>query len=490
MVALTTLVAGGARAALHVPDVEMLFLLGVTVVAVTARRGPSILAAVLSVAAYDFFFVPPPLTLDVEDVRYVLTFAMMLAIGVLISTLTLRMREQQDAAVAREQRTAALYRVSRRLGAAVDLPGVAAVCVGAVSEVLGAPSTVLAPAAGGELSPIAASPGAPTLSEEERTIAQWAFLHGSAAGHGTPSFGEAPVACIPLRPVVEVLGVLAVRAPASGPIRPDQHEFADAVCRQGALALERVRLVEVARQAALRAEAEELRSGLLSAVSHDLRTPLAAITGAATTLRDEAALDAETRRELLDAVVEQAERLERLVANLLDMTRLQSGAVTPRREWVPAVEVVGGALTRLERQLSDRAVTAAIPDELPLLSVDPVLLEQLLVNVLDNAVKYTLRESPIELSARREGDAVVVEVADRGPGIPAGDEELIFERFRRGPRHEVPGAGLGLAIARAIAVAHGGTLTAANRPGGGAVLRLTLPLPETTPRGGRAEGST
>jgi two-component system sensor histidine kinase KdpD len=211
-------------------------------------------------------------------------------------------------------------------------------------------------------------------------------------------------------------------------------------------------------------------------VSHDLRTPLATITGAATTLRDDGGLDAATRRDLVEAVCEEADRLERLVANLLDMTRLQSGAVKPRREWVPAVEVVGSALTRFERTLADRPVTTAIPDDLPLLPVDPVLLEQLLLNLLDNAAKYTPPGSPIDVSASAADGAVAIEVADRGPGIPAGDEERVFERFRRGAHGAVAGAGLGLAIARAIAVAHGGTLAAAPRPGGGAVFRLTLPL--------------
>lgn len=483
VVALTTFVASAARAVFRIPDAEMLFLLAVTIVAVTSRRGPAIVAAVLSVAAYDFFFVPPSLTFDVADARYVLTFAMMLGIGILISTLTHRLREQQAAAVAREQRTSALYGVSRRLGAALDERDVARVCVGAVAEVLGAPSFLLAPRPGDALEPLAASPGSDPPSSDELAVARWVLLHGSTAGRGTDAFDEAPVLCIAMRPVVEVLGVLAVREPPGG-MRPDQHAFADAVCRQGALALERVRLAAEARQAALRVEAEELRSGLLSAVSHDLRTPLAAITGAATTLRDDGGLDAETRRDLVEAVCEEADRLERLVANLLDMTRLQSGAVKPRREWVPAVEVIGSALTRLERRLADRPVTTEIPDDLPLLPVDPVLLEQLLLNLLDNATKYTPAGSPIDVSASAADGAVAIEVADRGPGIPPGDEERVFERFRRGAHGDVAGAGLGLAIARAIAIAHGGTLAATPRPGGGAVFRLTLPLLDRPPPGG------
>lgn len=481
VVAVATCAAAAGRTLLRMPDVEMLFLLGVTLVAVTAPRGPSILAAALSVAAYDFFFVPPPLTFDVDDLRYLLTFAMMFGIGVVLSTLMLRLRDEQQASVDRERRTAALYAVSRRLGSALGAVDVAEVCVGAIGDAIHAASVLLVPGSRDELVAIAGAPADATLRAEELSVAQWASLHGSPAGNGTSTFGEASVLCVPLRPLTDVLAVAAVRVDPGAALRPDHREFLDAVCRQGALALERVRLAEDARQASLRVEAERLRSALLSSVSHDLRTPLAAITGAATTLRDEDGLDVETRRELIGAVCDETERLERLVGNLLDMTRLESGSVEPRREWVPLVEVIGAALTRLERRLSRRPVTTTIPDELPLLSVDPVLLEQLFSNVLENATKYTPPGSPLDLSARRERDRVVVEIADRGPGFPKGAEEKIFQRFHRGDHPAVGGAGLGLAIARAIASAHGGALVASNRPGGGAIFRLELPLGEAPP---------
>jgi two-component system sensor histidine kinase KdpD len=322
---------------------------------------------------------------------------------------------------------------------------------------------------------VAAPGSASALTEREARIASWASLHGSAAGSGSGTFDEEPILCIPLRPVVDVLAVLAIRTPERAGLRAEQREFAEAVCSQGALALERIRLADEARTAELRAETEGLRSALLSSVSHDLRTPLSVITGAATTLRAEVDLPPQARQELLDSVCEEAERLERLVGNLLDMTRLESGAVRPKRDWVPLVEVVGGALTRLDRQLAGREVTTDLPEPLPLLSVDPVLVEQLLVNVLENAVKHTPPGSPIAVSSCSSGASVVVEVADRGPGIPEGEQERVFERFRRGPGATGGGVGLGLAIARAIATAHGGTLAASNRIGGGAIFRLTLP---------------
>jgi two-component system sensor histidine kinase KdpD len=223
-------------------------------------------------------------------------------------------------------------------------------------------------------------------------------------------------------------------------------------------------------------------------VSHDLRTPLATITGSATTLRESPDMAPAARRDLVEAICEEAERLERLVSNLLDMTRLDSGAVEPKREWVPLDEVVGGALTRLERTLAGRRVTTTIPADVPLVALDPVLVQQLFVNLLENAAKYTPPGSEIEIRAGREGGTLVVEVADRGPGIPLGDEERVFERFHRGPHAGVRGVGLGLPIARAIAQAHGGRLVAASRPGGGAAFRLTLPIgaepPTSPPEGG------
>jgi two-component system sensor histidine kinase KdpD len=480
IVAIATGVAAAARALVSLPDVEMLFLLGVTIVAVSSGRGPSLLASALSVAAYDFFFVPPPLTLDVADARYLLTFAMMFGIGVLISTLALRVSEQQRAAVTREQRTAALYALSRQLGSALDAGEVARVCTRAAADALDAEAVLLAPDRKGGMAPLSAFPAGAVLRDAELEVATWVLHHGGAPT-GTAAVAERGVFCAPLQALVDVLAVLAIRLPQGVALRLDQRDFVDALCRQGALALERVKLADDARRAAVRAEAEELRSSLLSAVSHDVRTPLAAITGAVTALRDDGTLIAETRRDLIETACEEADRLARLVSNVLDMTRLEAGAVKPRREWVPLVELVGAALTRLETQLAGRPVITAIPDDIPLLSVDPVLVEQLFLNLVENATKYTPTGSEIEIRASRNADEIVVEVADRGAGLPPEEEERVFERFRRGAHPGVAGVGLGLPIARAIARVHGGELEARGRPGGGAVFRLTLPLGSAPP---------
>jgi len=239
----------------------------------------------------------------------------------------------------------------------------------------------------------------------------------------------------------------------------------------------------------LRVTTEERRSSLLSALSHDLRTPLAAITGAATTLRDEsAAIDRAQQREMLDTICEEADRLERLVRNLLDMTRLESGALAVKRQWLPLEEIVGSALTRLESQLEGRPVRTDLPADLPLVSVDAILLEQVFVNLLENAAKYTPAGSPVEIVARAgaDGRGVAIEVSDRGPGIASGDESRLFEKFFRGRSTGATGstgAGLGLAICRGVISAHGGTIVAANRPGGGAIFRMTLPIVGTPPPG-------
>jgi two-component system sensor histidine kinase KdpD len=481
IVAVTTGVALGVQALVSVPDIEMLFLLGVMVAAITCGRGASLLAAVLAVLSYDFFFVPPSFTFAVADGRYILTFAMMFGVSVVMGTLARRLRDQQQAAVGRERTTSALYALSRELGAALDAQGVAGVCVRAVAEAFDAEVILLGRRERDDLHPLAASPRDARLDPAQLAVARWVLEHGAAAGAGTETLPGEKVLCVPLRTFGEVLAVLVLRPTAERGLTAQQRTFLEALVRQAALALDRVELADEARRAALRAKTEELRSGLLSAVSHDLRTPLAAITGAGTMLRDEATLEPGLRRELVETVCDEAERLERLVSNLLDMTRLDSGAVEPRREWVPLVEVVGSALTRLERRLGGRPVTTTIAEDVPLLSIDPVLVEQLFVNLLENAAKYTPPGSAIEVHAAREGGTVVVEVADHGPGLPPGAEERIFERFFRGAHATVRGVGLGLPISRAIAQAHGGRLAAANRPGGGAVFRLTLPLPVNVP---------
>jgi two-component system sensor histidine kinase KdpD len=481
VVALAAGVAAVARALLHVEDVEMIFLLGVMAAALLAGRRTSLIAAALSVGVFDWFFVPPFYTLDVADPRYVTTFAVMFVAGVVIGTLVLRLREQREEALARALRSATLHAASRELSGAFDVQAVAlATCRGA-AEALGAEAAWFDLGQGGNMLPVASEPGGARLRTSAAELAEWVAAHDGVAGAGTSQLASEPYICLPVRAFAGVQAVLAVQPRDGRAPGPEERSLLESLAQAAAMALDRVRHAEEARRAALEVDREALRSQLLSSVSHDLRTPLSTITGAATALREDPTLDVATRRELTESIVDEAERLERLVGNLLDMTRLEGGALVPKREWVPADEVVGSALTRLERQLGGRKVRTELEPELPLLSVDPVLLEQSIANLLENAIKHTPRGSELTVAARRSGDAVLLEVADRGPGIPPGDEERIFERFHRGAAAGSRGAGLGLPIARAIARVHGGQLTAANREGGGAVFRLTLPVPPGAP---------
>jgi two-component system sensor histidine kinase KdpD len=320
--------------------------------------------------------------------------------------------------------------------------------------------------------------------EKERGVVEWVRSHQKPAGLETDTLPFATALYIPLVGAQGEVGVLGVQP--NDPRRfhdVEQRTLLDVFAGQLGSALERARLAEQAQQAQLQVEAERLHNSLLSSVSHDLRTPLSVITGAASALLEpEAALKPAARRDLAETIHEEALRLNRLVRNLLDMTRLASGAIKVAKEWQAIEGVIGAALGRVEEALRDRTVDVRLPPDLPLVPIDGVLVEQLLINLLENAAKYTPPGSPIELSAHQEKDALVVEVADRGPGIPQDLVDKIFEKFYRLPREGGGGgAGLGLAICRGIAEAHGGRIWAQNRDGGGAVFRFTLPIDGTPP---------
>jgi two-component system sensor histidine kinase KdpD len=322
------------------------------------------------------------------------------------------------------------------------------------------------------------------MESSEVAVSQWVYEHGQVAGQGTDTLPGAAGLYVPLLGSRGTVGVMGLRPSDPRSLQaPEQLHQLETFASQTALAIERARLAEETEQAQVRAETERLRNSLLSSVSHDLRTPLASITGAASTLIDnEARLDAATRRDLLEALHEEADRLNRLVQNLLEMTRLEAGALVPHTAWHSVEEVVGAALGRFGKSLAARPVTTRIPADLPLVPMDDVLIEQVLINLIDNAIKYTPPGTPIEVSAQESGGAVMVEVADRGPGLPPGEERLIFEKFHRtDPAPSVRGAGLGLAICEGIIQAHGGRIWAENRPGGGVALRFALPLKDGPP---------
>ncbi len=485
VVASTMLVAAVDRLYPPIADANlvMAYLLGVIFVSTRYGRGPSILASILSVAAFDFFFVQPHLTFAVSDTQYILTFAVMLVVALVVSTLAVQLQGQAEAARERERRTAALYALSRDFASTRGTSNLLDAAVRHLGDTFDAQVAVLLPDKHNQLIVQPVGDIAFVQEPNERGVAQWVYDHREAAGLGTNTLAGADALYMPLTGSRAVLGVIGVcPRQARHLLAPEQFHLLETFVNQTALALERARLADETEQATVQIETERLRNSLLSSVSHDLRTPLATITGATTTLLDhETALNPTTRRDLTQAIGEEAERLNRLVRNLLDMTRLESGAVEIRKEWQPLEEVVGAAVGRLDTQLRARPLEITIPTDLPLVPIDGVLIEQVLINLLENVLKYTPPASPVSIVARPTGDAVMVEVADRGPGLPSGSEERVFDKFFRAAPHHGQGVGLGLAIAAGIVQAHGGLLRAANRPDGGAIFRLTLPLDGTPP---------
>ncbi|HZO09753.1 MAG TPA: sensor histidine kinase KdpD [Myxococcota bacterium] len=461
-------------------NLAMVYLLGIVFVATRYGRGPSLLAVLLSVAAFDFFFVPPHLTFAVSDTQYLVSFAVMLVVGLLVSTLAARVREAAEFAQNRERRTQALFALSRELAGPLAPRELARIGARHVSDLLRSAAVLFLPAPGRGLERVGDAVPAFARDPHEHAVAQWAFDHRQAAGADTDTLPGGGALYEPLVSGDECLGVLGIELlPSVRPLPPDQRELVRALCRQLAGPLERTRLAESASAARLAVESERLRSTLLSSVSHDLRTPLAAITGAASGLVVEPEPPPALRQELAATVLEEAERLNRLVGNLLDMTRLEAGTLEPKREWHSLEELVGGALARVERYAGGRALVAQVAPDLPLVPIDGVLVEQALVNLLENALRHGGREGAVRVSAQRDGAQALVEVKDDGPGFPPGEAERLFDKFYRAAGG--PGAGLGLAIARAIVTAHGGRIWAQAGEPRGATFAFTLPLGDAPP---------
>ena len=476
LVALATGLSLVVEQYLALPDVVMVFLVAIIFAALRVGRGPSMLAAALSVAAYDFCFVPPKYTFAVSDTRHILTFAMMFGVGILLSELTRRVRAQERRARHRETYTAALYALARDLGAAGDAPAVASAMAERAASAFEGTAVIFRPGADGALVELSRSGDAP-IDARDLGVARWTHEHARAAGLGTDTLPGARASCLPMTASGRSLGVLAFvpRVPGRA-LDAEQRHLLEALAQQGAVAFERVDLAEAAEAANLRARTEEMRSSMLSAVSHDLRTPLAAIGGAASALAGGApGLDDAKREELVATIGGEAARLERLIANLLDMTRLESGALDFRRDWVPVDELVGSALNRVDAALDGRPVTLDLPRDLPLVDVDPVLFEHVAVNLLENAARHTPPGTPIAIAAHADDERVTIEISDRGPGLPETLLARAFEKFQRAPDAAPGGVGLGLAICRGIVEAHGGEIRASNRSGGGAVFTITLP---------------
>lgn len=474
--AATTVVATPLIGHFDLANIVMLFLLTVLFVAVSLGLRPALLAAFLSVALFDFFFVPPRFTFVVNDGQYLVTFVVMLVVAIITGRLAAGLRRQADESAAEEERARALSEMARDLSGALTLEQVAEITSAFLHRLLNARADILMVDGSGQLRPRAAR-GGPVLNVEPR-LATIAYEQGKPVECSQMVAGGYAALYLPLRAPMRVRGVIAVAPEGDSPeFMLSQKQPLETMALLVAIAVERIHYVDVAQRTQVQIVSERLRSSILSAVSHDLRTPLTALVGLADSLAVSKPPLGDTARETAEAIREQAERLSGLVGNLLEMARLHAGEVTLQKEWQPIEEVIGSSIKLLARALAEHPVKAALANDLPLVSFDAVLIERVFCNLLENAAKYSPPGSSIEIAARIRDERMEVSVCDRGPGFPAPAGSDLFDMFVRGePESAKPGVGLGLAISRAIVEAHDGTIRAANRPQGGACVTFTLPL--------------
>jgi len=476
---LTTLLALPLVTLFDLANIVMLFLLYVVLVATKLGRGPAMLAAVLGVASFDFFFVQPRFSFAVSDVQYLVTFAVMLLVGLLIGQLTARLRFSARISTSRERRAQALFELTRDLSAALQAVQVVELGEAAVQRTFGGQARVLLTDTNDQL-----ALGSDLPDSMDASIADWAFHHGQRAGLATATLPAHAWHYVPLQAPMRIRGVLALQpAHPRWLLIPEQVQQLETLARQIAIAIERVHYVEVAQAAVVQMESESLRNALLAAISHDVRTPLTALVGLAESLERSRPPLADDQATSARAIVQEARQLNALVTNLLDMARLQSGQVNLRSDWHSVEELVGSAIRAARHALGNVVVQTDVPADLPLVEFDAALMERVLVNLLENAAKYGVSAEPdarpVLVSARVTPSTLVLTVRDHGPGLPPsskGQEQTLFEKFTRGKTESAtPGVGLGLAICKAVVEAHRGHITAAQALGGGAEFILTLP---------------
>ncbi|MES2832084.1 MAG: DUF4118 domain-containing protein [Pseudomonadota bacterium] len=481
------LLATPLLAFLDLANIAMLFLLVVLFVAVRFGRGPSVVATIVSVACFDFFFVEPRFSFAVSDLQYVITFAVMLSVGLITGHLTSDLRFQARVAAHREQRSRALYEFARELSGALQTEQIFETTRDVIQRTFHARATLLIPGADGRLElsvPSTPAQGSPSHLPDVG-IAQWAYDHAESAGSGTDTLPASPLFYLPLVAPMRTRGVLAIEPEHERWILiPEQRMQLDTFATLAAIALERVHYIEVAQDALVSMESERLRNSLLEALSHDLRTPLTVLIGLSETLANSGAGIPTPLRDTAKILHDEALRMAALVTNLLEMARIQSGEIHLNMQWQPVEEVVGTALRGSQIPLRDHIVSTALARDLPLIRFDATLLERVLCNLLENAANYSHAGSRIAITAELYGTSLRLCVEDDGPGFPAGRQEALFAKFARGDRESAkPGVGLGLAICRAIVEAHGGQIKAAHSRLGGASVQILLPLglPPTGP---------
>lgn len=467
-----------------IENVDLVLLTAVVAVAVRYGLWPSLLASIAASLAYNFFFLPPVYTFTITDPTNVAAFFFFMLIAILVSNVAARVRTQADTAIGRIRTTEQLYAFSRKLAGTATLDDVLWASAYQIALMLKVRVVLLLPE-DGLLTVKSGYPPEDQLDQADLAAANWAWSNDRPAGRGSDTLPGAKRLFLPMRTGRGPIGVIGIDDDRTGPLlTPDQRRLLDALVDQGALAIERVLLVEDMDRVKRTVESERLRSALLTSISHDLKTPLASVLGAASTMRDLAgALSDTEKRDLLATVIDESERLNRFIANLLDMTKLESGAIVPNTALHDLGEIVGSALRRASKILAAHKVALVLAADLPMLELDAVLFEQVLFNLLDNAAKYSLPETTIAIKSRRERDQVVLEVADEGDGIPPDELESVFDKFYRAQKGDRvrPGTGLGLAISRGFVEAMRGTIAAANRSDrSGAVLTIRLPVPTRT----------
>ncbi len=487
---LLVLVAAGISALIRPfispTNLVMVFLLAVVTTAAFLGRGPSILVSFLSVLMFDFFFVPPFFTFVVSDTEYLLTFIGLFGVGLVISELTARVRDRAEVAHRRETETATLYALSRDLSIAEGLEEIVRSVTVNIGQTFGREIVIFLPERdeNERLKSYTPNPNF-ALDENELAVAVWSFRHGQPAGRGTDTLTASDARYIPLKTSNGVVGVLGVKPKNQDDyLTTDQRRLLETFASQAALAIERARLAEQAQYAQLLQATERLQAALLNSISHDLRTPLVSVTGALSSLAEDGpGMDEDIRRSLIETALEEADRMNRLVGNLLNMTRLEAGALQVVQQPGDIQDAIGTALENLDRRAAGRQISVIVPENTPLVPMDFVLIVQVLVNLIDNSLKYSPADKPIEILVRPMDGEIQVQVNDRGMGIPPDDLEHIFEKFyrvQRGAAQGISGTGLGLSICKGIVEAHGGRIWAENRHDGGTIISFTLPIAETT----------
>jgi len=469
------------NAFLGLENVDLVFLTAVVVVAVRFGLWPSLLASVAASLSYNFFFLPPVYTFTITDPINIAAFFFFMLIAILVSNVAARVRTQADTALGRIKTTEQLYAFSRKLAGTATLDDVLWASAYQTALMLKVRVVLLLPEEG-LLTVKAGYPPEDQLDQADLAAANWAFSNDRPAGRGADTLPGAKRLFLPMRTGRGLIGVIGIDNDRTGPLlTPDQRRLLDALVDQGALAIERVLLVEDMDRVKRTVESERLRSALLTSISHDLKTPLASVLGAASTMRDLASgLSEQQKHDLLATVIDESERLNRFIANLLDMTKLESGAIVPNTALHDIGEIIGSALRRASKILDRHKVQLDIAADLPMLQLDAVLFEQVLFNLLDNAAKYSPLGTTISIKSERERGFVSLQVTDEGEGIPPAELESVFDKFYRVQKgdHVRPGTGLGLAISRGFVEAMNGRISAANRSDrNGAVLTIRLPIP-------------